>query len=285
MDLLDAPVWRARADAHAARADAMTAGRRARRARGGAHPVDDFLYTYYPTRPSVLRRWHPGGGVVLAGADERAGWRHYVATDGGMRVDEDTLRAERADTLDFVGRLLRATAARPAHLGCFGLHEWAMVYRADATRHAVALRLGASGTDDVVESHRIRCTHFDAHRFFTPDAAPRNIEAPTRARQVELEQPGCLHAGMDVLKWAQKLGPLVPGELLLDAFALAHDIRVLDMRASPYDLTDLGYTPVRIETPTGKAEYVAAQRGFADRAAALRTRLLAVVDGSGLFRS
>jgi hypothetical protein len=279
MDLLDAPVWRARADAHAARADAMTAGHRARRARGEAHPVEDFLYTYYPTRPSVLRRWHPGAGVVLAGADERAGWGHYVTTDGGMRVDEGTLRAERADTLDFVGGLLRATAARPPHLGCFGLHEWAMVYRADATRHAVALRLGPAGTDDVVESHRIRCTHFDAHRFFTPDAVPRNAEAPTRARQVELEQPGCLHAGMDVLKWAQKLGPLVPGELLLDAFALAHDIRVLDMRASPYDLADHGYAPVRIETPTGKAEYVAAQRGFADRAAALRTRLLAVVDG------
>jgi len=285
MDLLDAPVWRARADAHAARADAMTAGHRSRRARGEAHPVEDFLYTYYPTRPSVLRRWHPGGGVVLADADERAGWRHYVATDGGMRVDEDTLRAERAETLDFVGRLLRATADRSAHLGCFGLHEWAMVYRADATRHPVALRLGAAGTDDVVESHRIRCTHFDAHRFFTPDAVPRNAEAPTRARQVELEQPGCLHAGMDVLKWAQKLGPLVPGELLLDAFALAHDIRVLDMRASPYDLADHGYAPVRIETPGGKAEYVAAQRGFADRAAGLRTRLLAVVDGSGLIRS
>ncbi len=282
MDILAGPQWRARADAHAARADAMTAGHRARRARGEAHPVEDFLYTYYPTRPSVLRRWHPGAGVVLADGAERLGWRHYVAAEGSgaaVRVDDASLRAERRDTLDFVGRLLRATAGRPAYLGCFGLHEWAMVYRSDATRHPVDLRLGAAGTDAVVESHRIRCTHFDAHRFFTPDAAPRNTEAPTRARQVELEQPGCLHAGMDVLKWAQKLGPLVPGELLLDAFALAHDIRVLDMRASPYDLADRGYAAVRIETAAGKAEYVAAQRGFADRATALRTRLLAVVDG------
>jgi hypothetical protein len=77
----------------------------------------------------------------------------------------------------------------------------------------------------------------------------------------------------------------VPGELLLDAFALAHDIRVLDMRASPYDLADQGFAPVRIETPAGKAEYVAAQRRFADRAAGLRARLLSVVDGSGLIRS
>ena len=83
---------------------------------------------------------------------------------------------------------------------------------------------------------------------------------------------------MDLYKWADKLGPLVPGELLLDAFTLARDIRELDMRASPYDLADLGYAPVRIETPEGKAAYVDAQRAFADRGGALRTRLLDVLD-------
>ena len=41
---------------------------------------------------------------------------------------------------------------------------------------------------------------------------------------------------MDVYKWAVKLGPLVPGELLLDAFELAREIRRLDMEAAPYDL-------------------------------------------------
>jgi hypothetical protein len=65
---------------------------------------------------------------------------------------------------------------------------------------------------------------------------------------------------------------LVPGELLLDAFELARDIRELDMRASPYDLTDWGYEPVRIETADGKAEYEAAQRAFAARANVLRER-------------
>ena len=42
------------------------------------------------------------------------------------------------------------------------------------------------------------------------------------------------------------------------------------MRASPYDLRAHGYAPVAIETPEGKAEYVAAQRGFAERGAVLR---------------
>ncbi|PVZ14631.1 hypothetical protein C8D89_101498 [Actinomycetospora cinnamomea] len=278
--MLAGPEWRARADAHAARADALTAGHRARRARGEAHPVEDFLYTYYPTRPSRLRRWHPGAGVVLADADERAAWRHYVRDGGvaGVRVDDAGLRAERGATVSFVAGLLRATADRAPQLGCFGLHEWAMVHRDDRTRHPVPLRLGAAGTDAVVESHRIRCSHYDAYRFFTPSAAPRNTLRPTRARQVELEQPGCLHAGMDLYKWADKLGPLVPGELLLDAFALAREIRALDMRASPYDLADLGYEPVRIETAEGKAAYVDAQRAFAARGAALRRRLLAVLE-------
>ncbi len=70
---------------------------------------------------------------------------------------------------------------------------------------------------------------------------------------------------MDVYKWAVKLGPLVPGELLLDAFELARDIRYLDMQASPYDMREWGGEPVRIETPEGKAEYVRRQRAFAER--------------------
>ena len=31
----------------------------------------------------------------------------------------------------YVRDLLAAVAFRPPHLGCFGLHEWAMVYRLD----------------------------------------------------------------------------------------------------------------------------------------------------------
>jgi hypothetical protein len=81
---------------------------------------------------------------------------------------------------------------------------------------------------------------------------------------------------MDLYKWAYKLSPAVPGELLADCFALAADVRELDMRASPYDLRALGWTPVAIETPEGKAEYVAAQRGFAARGAVLRAELLEV---------
>jgi hypothetical protein len=154
-----------------------------------------------------------------------------------------------------------------------------MVYRSEAPRHgAVPLRLGAAGTDAVVESLPVHCTHHDAFRFFTDAARPRNAVQPARDDQVALEQPGCLHATMDLYKWAYKLGPLTPGELLADCFALAADVRELDMRASPYDLAEHGYAPVAIETPAGRAAYARAQAEFAARAVPLRRRLVEVCD-------
>jgi hypothetical protein len=153
-----------------------------------------------------------------------------------------------------------------------------MVYRDEDTRHPVPLRLGQAGTDAVVEAHPIRCSHFDAFRFFTPPAVGLNRLQPTRETQPALEQPGCLHAGMDLYKWAYKLSPATPGELVADCFELAVEIRELDMRASPYDLREHGYEPVAIETPEGKAAYVVAQRGFAERGAVLRQRLVDLCD-------
>ena len=147
------------------------------------------------------------------------------------------------------------------------------------TRHADwPLRLGPAGTDTVVESHRIACSHFDAYRFFTPAAAPLNTLSPGSGDRAEFEQPACLHAGMDLYKHAFRLSPMISSDLVADCFELARDIRVLDMRAAPYDLGELGFSPVPVETAAGKAEYVAAQRGFAERGAPLRARLVAECD-------
>ena len=271
--------WTARAAAHEARVDRWVTPHLERRRRGQPHPVLDFLFTYYSETPGRLRRWHPGPGVALAGPAPHEGWRWYRAdADGTVRLDVPAFLADRRDTVAFARRLLAATASRPPSTGCFGVHEWAMVYRDRQTRHAVPLRLGPEGTDAVVEAHPIRCTHYDAFRFFTPAAVGRNRVQPTRETQPALEQPGCLHAGMDLYKWAYKLSPATPGELVADCLELAAEIRELDMRASPYDLRDHGYAPVAIETPEGKAEYVTAQRTFAERGAVLRQRLLDVTN-------
>ncbi|WP_036971527.1 hypothetical protein [Promicromonospora kroppenstedtii] len=330
--------WLALATAHAERADALTAVWRAARAEGRKHAIEDFLFTYYPTRIAHLRRWHPGAGVALllprtgvtspadggssngSGANNGAPdpddrttlrWHRTTRLDGAAHgganydgaahdganydgaaqdgagqdvvdLDAAAFLADRGDTVRYVRDLLAATSSRPGTFGCFGLHEWAMVYRDREAgrdqRHPLPLRLGHAGTDAVVEANPVRCSHFDAFRFFTPEATPRNQLQPTRAAQVGMEQPGCLHANMDLYKWCLKLGPAVPGDLLLDAFELARDIRWTDMAASPYDVSGYGVPAVQIETPQGKAEYVRRQREFAQRSGELRLRLLRACD-------
>lgn len=244
--------------------------------------MDDFLFTYYSYRPAALRRWHPGMGVTLlgAGVDAYAGSRGYVVEADRAWLDPVwcTTLAGRASRIRSV---LVSTASRPAQLGCFGLHEWAMVYRQspDQVRHpSYPLRLGARGTDEVVETHRIACTHFDAFRFFTEPARSLNVVQPTRQDRPQMEQPGCLHAAMDCYKWAYQLAPLTPSELVADCFELARDVRQVDMAAAPYDLSPLGVEPIPIETAAGKSAYRSAQRGFADHAAVLRQRLVEVCD-------
>ena len=273
--VLDEADWTTRERMHHKRADDFVEPHRRRARAGEAHPVWDFLFTYYRLRPRQLRKWHPGFGVVLAGesALRRLGRGGYGHIRDGVAVTREQLTT-RIDTVRFVAELLRATASRPPRLNCFGLHEWAMVYRAPTVRHAqVPLRLGAAGTDAVVESMPLRCSHFDAYRFFTEAATHRNVEQLTREQQVAAEQPGCLHAGMDIYKWAFKLTPLAESDLVMDCLELAAQARELDMRASPYDLRDYGFEPIAIETAAGRAEYVRVQQQVAERAALLRATL------------
>ncbi len=254
--------WEPRQAAHEARVDAWTAGHLSRADRGEKHPVEDFLFSYYSHRPGRLRRWSPGLDVVLADHDGPQPW-----------CDEP--REAVRSRARWVVELLCETASRPAQLGCFGLHEWAMTYQDEPRHREWPLRLGAKGTNDVVEALDLRCTHHDAFRFFTASARPLNLLQPARADQVTHEQGGCLHANMDLYKWSYKLSPWVSSDLVADCFYLTRRVRVLDMRASPYDFSELGYAPVPIETPEGRADYVRQQRSFAEEAAVLRTRLTA----------
>ncbi|TYR16169.1 3-methyladenine DNA glycosylase [Corynebacterium urealyticum] len=275
--------WEAREAAHVRRVESLTTAHQARRQRGERHPVWDFLFSYYPVTPGKLKKWHPGLGTALQirpdePVEELPQVKDFYQRVGNTwRLDLSAFLARRGETARFIQRLLAATAARPAVLSCFGLHEWAMVYR-DTPRHPEPLRLGAAGTNEVVESHELKCTHFDAFRFFTPASTPMNTNQLSRESQEFFEQPSCLHAGMDLYKWATKLGPVVPGELWVDCFELARDFRQLDMEASPYDLREWGFEPVRIETAEGKAEYVRRQRELTGRAQELRGKLLELLD-------
>ena len=271
MSVLGPEVWQSLRLGHATRADQWIRPHLDRRIAGEKHPVMDFLFEYYPYSPGRLGTWHPGVGYALAGeVPDEFRRTPYIRTGGTWTVDATQMDESR---VDLVVRILTGTASRPAQMNCFGLHEWAMVYRSQETRHAIPLRMSNDVLQRTVEDVGLRCTHIDAFRFFTPEAMPLNAHVPTRASQPELEQPGCLHATMDLYKYAMWFQPLVPGDLVLDCFALAVDTRVLDMEASPYDLTAHGYAAVRIETPEGRREYVSRQRGLIERGAALRARL------------
>ena len=257
-----------RTAAHAARLAPYVTPHLERRAAGVKHPVHDFLFTYYNFRPAQLLRWNPGFEVESR-------------TSGSAERPTHPQLARVAQ----VHELLVATAARAGNFGCFGLHEWAMVHGSEENRHPMPLRLSAADTDRVTESHRIACSHFDAFRFFTPSAVGMNSLQPRSDDRPAYEQPACLHGGMDLYKHAYRLAPLISSDLIADAFELAWDIRILDMRAAPYDMTGWTldptgeeWTPVAIETPEGKAEYVRLQREFADRGAPIRAALIAACE-------
>lgn len=247
-----------------------------RAARGETHPVLDFMFRYYSFRPHQLLRWSPGFGTVLSEASDAdfpdaLGFRDDA---GGRSLDPTRFPSKRLLFLRWLIRFNDEILARPPRFSCFGLHEWAMLYRTTEARHSsIPLRVSPEQVSALVEHHPLGCTHFDAFRFFTPDAIPLNATPLTRETTLETEQSGCLHANMDLYKWCYKLSPWVGSDILRDAFLLAWEARTLDMEASPYDLSALGYGTVAIETDEGKSAYIERQRAIQERAQPIRARL------------
>jgi len=234
----------------------------ARRAKGEKHPVWDFLFTYYSFSPGKLMAWAPSLREMAEG--EPPPYEH------------PPLPAKVRKEAGWIAQLCANIGNKPARFVCHGLHEWAMVYKqsADQVRHAgYELRLAPEALAGFVDSQAVCCTHYDAFRFYTPEARPLNTLQPRLETRLEMEQGGCLHANMDLYKWAYKLWPWIGSDLVADAFEVALAGRELDMRASPYDLADLGFEAIQIETEQGRAEYRAEQRRIAELAEPVRARL------------
>ena len=276
--------WRQAIEQHHERVAAYANAFVHRRSIGAKHPVHDFLFTYYSFAPAKLKQWLPPLGVWLEDVtDDDLSSFPWLAegkmTRAGSRVglDDAKLDARICGTAGWIASLCRSILDRPARFRCFGLHEWAMVYRqsAEEIRHqGWKLRLPPDDLARFVESQTVCCTHYDAFRFFTPEARPLNTFSPTLESRIDLEQGACLHANMDLYKWSTKLWPWVGSDLVAESFELALAGRDLDMRASPYDLTELGYEPVRVETPEGRERYEREQRELAARARPVREKLM-----------
>jgi hypothetical protein len=248
-----------------------------KRSRQVKDPVLDFLFEYYPFRPSHLRRWSPGLGVKLItrGNEPLPEISELVVENGTAFINPAFFTAKRMKSVQWTLDLLTDSTANKPLFGCFGMHEWAMVYRAGEVRHGqVPLRLPDSEIEAFVESRPLVCTHFDAFRFFTESARPMNKHQLNRDIFRKMEQPGCIHTNMDLYKWAYKLFPWISGELIRETFLNAVEARKVDMQASPYDATQFGLKPIKIETEEGRKMYLDKQGEIYDRSMPLRKKLI-----------
>jgi hypothetical protein len=166
--------------------------------------------------------------------------------------------------------ILDSTLQNEPILHCHGLHEWAMQYYPDGAApppsakyqsHSMPLRASREVINKTVERRGISCTHVDALRFFAPAAGPLNHHGSSLLRQdqLKLEQPGCVHAHMDLLKIALKLSPFCDPRLLVETLDVALQARKLDVAASPYDASEYGLEAIPVETKAGRAAYRAQQ--------------------------
>lgn len=273
--------WQAIAKTHRKRVEKWTIPYRSRRTKGQLHPVHDFLFIYYRFAPAQLEHWHPEFGIAIEAPQTLKEYseKYYSHNKQTLFLDADKIDKKSYKRLKWSLMLCRAVEQRPAQFGCFGMHEWAMVYQGGPEgrpRHEgkLALRLPQETIDALVENHLICCSHFDAFRFFTDTAKPFNKVFPTQDSRLHNEQTGCLHTNMDLYKWAAKSMPWVGSALLWDTFSYAVQCREIDMRASPYDCTPMSLEPIRIETKEGRAEYEREQRKLAKIGQPLRTRLI-----------
>lgn len=257
------------------------------RARQQRHPVIDFLFEYYTFRPKKLLTYNPGIFTKMSPDWSPTDHRYKQDFHGNWSLDPNDFPENRIKLTNWILVLQNSIANKPAAYGCFGLHEWAMVYKSTNVRHQnEKLRLQPRQIAEFVDSMPVKCSHFDAFRFFTPDARPLNTLQPTFESRTEMEQGGCIHANMDLYKWAYKLYPWTSSELIGATFLLALEAREFDMQASPYDLSKYGIDAIKIESIEGRQKYVEKQRTIAEKATKLRSKLInelkAILDWSSV---
>ncbi len=269
--------WKARKLHHEQRVDELIGDYLKARSAHKKQPVMDFLFEYYAFRPSALRRWSPGVGVGLefSNSEDLPELSEFKIEDGVAFLDPTLFPGKRHKSTQWVLEMLQNTQTKKPMFGCFGMHEWAMVYKAEKPRHdQVPLRMEPDELVEFVDSRPLVCTHFDAYRFFTEEAVPMNKFELSRQTFAETEQPGCIHSNMDLYKWAHKLYPWISSDLILEAFELALEARTIDMMASPYDLLDHGLEPIKIETEAGRFQYAKAQQAIFEKGILVREKLI-----------
>ena len=68
--------------------------------------------------------------------------------------------------------------------------------------------------------------------------------------------------------------PWISSNTIRHAFELAVETRVMDMKASPYDLRERGLAPIKIETDEGRQEYMQKQKAIFEKSQPIRRQLI-----------
>jgi hypothetical protein len=189
--------------------------------------------------------------------------------------------------LEYFKSILMATIEAEPILFCHGLHEWAMQYQPEGHppppsnkyQSHLPFRVDQHTINAAVERRGVYCTHIDALRYFAPAAKSWNQFGEygtnlSRKDQITLEQPACVHANMDLLKYAVRLSPWIDGDIVGDALDVALKARTLDIASSPYDVSSYGLHPIPIETLEGRKRYRELQARLLLIAQPLRQRIL-----------
>lgn len=226
--------------------------------------------------------------------------KQETQNENASSLNDDKLTQKKASSFLWYKSILETTLGNEAVLHCYGLHEWAMQYQPEGAppppsgkyQAHLPLRVPREVINSTVERKGLRCTHVDALRFFAPAAGPLNYHGGSLERndQLVLEQPGCVHAHMDLLKIALRIKPYCDPSLLVDVLRVALASRTLDVGASPYDCTaysgDNEGTPIRVipvETTEGRALYKNLQTELMAKAEVVRKRLLMNYEAFGML--
>lgn len=282
MKYLTPDIWTKRAEQHRDLVGPYCDAYLKRRDHQQKHPVHDFLFTYYNCSPHKLKQWVPSYNEELYMTPQllqeypwlSESW--FCVRHDMLSYDFQRIKNKVKELATFVAQLCKNISQRVPRFGCYGLHEWAMVYQLpseDIRHHTHRLRIHSDELTHFVQSQTLCCTHYDAFRFFTSEARPLNLFKPTLETRLDMEQGGCVHANMDLYKWATKFWPWIGSDFIAKTFLLALEGRELDMRASPYDLRDEGYQPICIEMEEGRRQYQKEQQQYAQRAVSVRHEL------------
>ena len=266
------------------------------------HPIYNFLHSYYRYSITELKLYSPGVGNYIFDNVTHSGQYllHPLVTPIDMndescskyalQLTPTVIKSKRynMNTISRSKDILESTIHKNPYFSCYGMHEWAMLYSSrssqeidPSSRHQSKLKLRVSQKiiDDAVESKVLTCTHYDAWRFFNPSAQPMNVINPlTRQNQLEHEQPGCIHATMDLFKYAHQLYPYVSSEILRETIQIALNARKIDMRASPYDVSHIEgcEIPICVETNEGKLLYAKEQMSLYNTSMPIRKKLFQI---------